>query len=423
MIKLINLKIPLANNITAMQYEIKKKQFENGANLFYLQTPSDDISLIANINAGSLYENDFNNGISHLVEHCIFKGTPRRPSRDFIYNEIRLLGGKIYCHTEVSSIPLGFRVILEDFEHTLDLTSDLLYNSNMDDKEVEKEKEIVLSEIRERSDNPYIYLWDKFNEELFKGSLYSKPIIGYEEIVKNLNTGEVKEFYKKMFTPANTNVFVVGPIDYKEAEEKIYEYFGKINGGEHHPVPDIIPKGNPGNMILKKELENINLMMGNLVFPSTIEEKYALDVLTTTLSRSISDKILNQEPISYDRWTAYHRGKSFGEIKSYATSKPKDYNKMRALIEEEFLKYSRGDIPESYITNSIESEKKGFILGYTTTMAKAKLVIDYWSLGNVEEVNHYIKNLNNLTFEQVIELSKKYINLEDMLYVSLGNLE
>ncbi len=406
-----------------IKYQIKEKTFENGATLFYIESPSDDISVIANINAGSLYETDENAGISHLVEHMIFKGTSKRGSRDVIYNEFGLLGGQWYCHTTQGNIPLGMRVVREDFESALELLSDVLYDARMEEQEIEKEKKIVLSEIRDRADDPYSCLWDSYTQNQFAGCDLARPIIGFAEVVESFDPCEVAQFYKEMFTPANTNIFVVGSLPYKEVEEMVQKYFGMESNGPSHEVSKVVlPPNEAKEIVIPKELDNVHLMMGRLVPAWGGEDSYPLTVLGSSLSRSVSERILNQEPISYNRWVYYDSNRCAGSLVAYATCDAKDYNRVRELIGEEFSKYSEGKIPEDFILDAIEKRKKSYVLQNSTTMAKAKTALEFWLLGDMQRINTHLDFLDQLTIEQVKDVGRKHVRLDDLVCVSLGDL-
>jgi len=123
-----------------MSYKIDKVVLKNGLTIYYTKTQSEDISILANVNAGLLYENNKILGISHFIEHMFFKGTDKRLSRDSIYNEINFFGGHNFCHTSKINIPLGLTIVPADFEQALDFLSDLLFHSKMDKLMIEKEK-------------------------------------------------------------------------------------------------------------------------------------------------------------------------------------------------------------------------------------------------------------------------------------------
>ncbi len=406
-------------------HEIKEKTYNNGCRLFYIQCPGEDMSVIASINAGPLYEDKTNYGISHLIEHILFKGTAKRESRDTIYNELGLLGGEDFCYTDTENVALGIRVIKDDFDAALDLMSDVLYSARMDLPEIEKEKQIVLSEIRDRNDRPGILTYEKFEQELFKGCQLMHPAIGYEHIVNGLNPEDVAKFYKQTFTPGNTTIFVAGSMPFEETEARINSYFGRIpSANPGNKAPEIIlPSNEKRRIIVPRDLDNVYLMMGRIVPHSMHEDHYALKILGQALSRSVSERILNQEPISYDRWVYYSSKLHAGSIMTYATADIKHYDKLVELILDEWTKYSKGIIPDSFITDAKKKMQKKFVLENSSTMNKATSLMTSCIKGDVNRINTEVDSINQVTIDQVKEAARNHIKLDDLLLLSVGRLQ
>lgn len=406
-------------------YKINETQLENGLKLYHTKVPSDDISVIANVNTGGLYETDDNSGISHLIEHCLFKGTKKRKSRDIIYNEINSFGGEEYCYTHHHQLPLGMRVILDDFENALDLISDVLFYARMDEKEVEKEKEIVLDEIRNRKDDPNIHIYDKFQGILYDGTILAREICGSEETLRSLTIEQIKTFYKNVFNPNNTKLFIVGNKNFNEVEDQVRKYFGNVQKGPALYLPNIkFPKNSPKISEVDIGSQNVYYLIGKIVPTFGHKDASPLSILSRVLGRKVSDKILNEEPISYNRYANYNQlGSITAELIVSAAGDFSKYQRLRELIKGEFLKCSKGDIPKDYIKEIINSKKKSFILKNTTTLNKAEILLDAWLKGNIDAVNTYLSKLEKITVKQVKEVGIKYASIDDLTEVALGNFQ
>ncbi|MBI2659996.1 insulinase family protein [Candidatus Woesearchaeota archaeon] len=406
-----------------MQLKINRKILKSGLKLFHVQVPSDDVTILYGVNAGSILESKSNAGISHLIEHMLFKGTEKRHSRDSIYNEIRLLGEERFCHTSYTNIPLGMRVVLKDFDHTLNLLSDLLFNSTMDSEEVTKEKQVIMDEMRNRADNPYYYIWEEFIMSSFRETPLEKPIIGFPKSVMNLGQEQVSNFYRKIFTPSNCVLIVVGPQPFTKITQKIEKI---VNG---YPSKKIIylPKLNfqlikTKNRTIKRKLDNVHLMAGQ-VFPKlNFRESIALDIASSALSRSIFNRLVNEDAISYNGWAYYYNMGSFGILSIYATSRKENISKLKIVIQQELSKFSKGQIDSQYIQDAITSKKKAFILKHPSTMDKAKLLLEFYLQGDIDRINLVSQEYDITLPKTVKKISKKYLNPKNLAYVILGNL-
>ncbi len=403
------------------KHNINETILDNGLAVFHVRVPSNDVSIIANVNAGPVYETDSTAGISHLIEHLLFKGTKRRTSRDMIYNELKLLGGNDFCYTQRTNIPLGMRVVLKDFDQALDLISDILFHSKMSKVDIEKEKKIVLDELRSRHDDTRVHLWDKLYESLFKGCALARSGGGYPHTVESLSIEDVVEFYKKMFNPSNTTLFVVGPKEFCYIIEKIRKYFSQ-ESGQNYPTPSIkIPENKAKKVTVVQKLEDVHLMMGRIVPSFCHDDSYALKVVGSAISRAVSEKILDKEPISYERWVSYYADKITGTLVACATCDRSKYERVRELIYKELERIKSGEIPVQHIKDIINAEQKRFVLENATTMDIAKNLLDFWLKGNVRGFNNHITKLKALKNEDVFSAARKYVRTNDFTEVFLGS--
>ena len=405
-----------------MIYLIKYKKLDNGIGVYYIKVKSDDITVIANTTTGPLYESEKNKGISHLIEHLLFKGTPSRKNRDSIYNEINLLGGVEFCYTDTFSIPLGMRVLSKDFEPTLELIADLLYNSNMNQEEISKEKNIVLSEIRQREDDPFVCIWDIFEETLFDGTLLAQPRIGKANIIQALTHKEILDYYKKTFVPKNTKLFIVGPENFKDILKKVNKYFDRFISNCNQKFPPVV-KLLPNKAkikIIQKEIDQSHIKIGRTVPSSNHRDTYALEVLGHILSRTINDIFLNKKSISYSSNAGYYKTKYAGIIFAEAASERKNIEEIQRAIISIFTKFSKGDISKNYFIDSKKIILKSYLLGNCSTMDIAKNALNKWLEGDIQSINRYEKGIKNVTLKQVQKVAKDYLKTDDLLTVIMG---
>jgi zinc protease len=170
------------------------------------------ISSVVVVKAGSKYEDDKNNGFTHLLEHMLFNGTENR-TREDINEGIKDYGGYINAFTRQEMT--GYLVVMpaEFIEEGLDIQSDQLFNSILPADEFPKERDIVVEEIKKDSDVESNVAYDYFNSVVFKGTPYARPVIGYEETIRNVTRDEVMAYYKKYYVPNNMIAFVTGDFE------------------------------------------------------------------------------------------------------------------------------------------------------------------------------------------------------------------
>lgn len=403
-----------------MRYNIEHATLGNGMEIFHINVPSDDISVIANVNAGPVYETDANAGISHLIEHMIFNGTHKRASRKIIDKELALMGDQYDLEVSPCSVKVKIRVMLADFEKALDLVSDTLFNAAMDSKVLEKEKKIVLDEMRNEHDEPDERLPKEFYAAIFKGCELSKPVLGFKRTVKALKHSEVVDFYRKHFNPSNTTLFVVGPKTLKEVVGKAIKYFPKA-GGKKCAMPKVkVPENRARKKKVRQDLKNSHLLMGMSIRPSSKGDFYALKVLEEILSMAIFNRLGSEESLSYEVSAGYDCYSFIGLFSAGATFEPKDYARVTGIIKEELSKANRGEISRETVANAIKSVQTAWMLENPTTMDKAGLCHKSWLDREISSISQDIEAFEKVTLEQVKEAARKHLKVDDMTEVILG---
>ncbi len=407
--------------------DIREKQLESGLKIYYVHAQADAMAIIANVNAGPLYEMAAKSGISHLIEHMVYKGTKRRLSREEIYSELWLFGDDNDAETTKQSVPFGIKVILEDFEPALDLFSDLLYCSTMGKKEFEDEKVLVKEEQNNWDEKPKLYLLNRFYERLLAGSPLALCEFGTDESLSSITHADVMEFYARMFTPANTTLFIVGPKPFEEvidAAEKVFKpnvergFSSKVN------TPNVIalPKNSSKKIVLGKDPLNIHLAIGNVIPPVSPEEGVALKVLSEIFGLTTSARIFANS-IAYELAIILDASIYGNSLCVYTTSNHGNYQRMHDLIFDEFrqlknLKPSKA--LEKRVSDCKTALRKQIILENTDIDVKAQTMLEFWLGGDIHFVNKYLEILEKVTPEQVIAVAQKYIEPDALTEVVLG---
>ena len=181
------------------------------------------------VKVGSIYESEKLAGITHLIEHMIFKGTKTRGPGE-IAGTIEAYGGYINAFTSYDYTCYYIVGPRELLEVALDILSDALFNSVFDPQELEREKEVVLEEMRMREDRPMIVLTEEVLKTAYQRHPYRRPIIGYEDTIKKISRKDILDYIKKFYVPKNMAVVVVGDIEAEKTFALIERYFGRVSG-------------------------------------------------------------------------------------------------------------------------------------------------------------------------------------------------
>lgn len=273
----------------------KLTHFENGMTLVYYGMPEiRSISIGVFVKVGSVYENNKNNGISHFIEHTMFKGTERRSAFDIVA-ECDNIGANINAFTSKTTTCYYCQCVDQDVDKCADILSDIYFNSTFPTEEIEKEKGVVLSEIAMSNDTPDDLVFEITVPAFYKGHPLSRPILGSKANVKNFTKYDIADYIDRHYTADNTYLSIAGNLSYEQAVEIAEKYFigkfrrlkcseRKIDVADSHSV-------------YVKKIKNIE--QGNIViaFPTyeyTHPLTYATRIFNSAFGYGMSSRLYQQ---------------------------------------------------------------------------------------------------------------------------------
>ncbi|TXC78451.1 M16 family metallopeptidase [Luteibaculum oceani] len=177
------------------------------------------------IDCGSRDETDAESGLAHFIEHTIFKGTQKRKAYH-VLNRLDSVGGEINAYTGKEDTAIHSSFLNEYYERAIELTADILFNSSFPEKEIEKEKEVVIDEINSYLDSPSEQIFDDFEEQIFKGHPLANPILGSKQSVRSFKKTDIQQFIDKHYGINNMVLCSAGKINLKSLKRLLEKYFG-----------------------------------------------------------------------------------------------------------------------------------------------------------------------------------------------------
>src|SRR5215470_4323359 len=284
------LKRPLLNEPRNIQREL----LSNG-----LIVLSEEMSHIRSIaigiwmKTGSRDESPELNGISHFTEHMVFKGTKTRSARD-IARQVDSIGGNMDAFTSKETICFNIKVLDEHLPVAVDILSDLVLNPIFDPNDINREKGVILEEIKMDEDNPDYLVHEIFTQNFWKDHPLGKPILGTKETVRSFDQEGVLKFYRQCFAPNNMIISAAGHLNHKQFADLISERFAPLQAvpnGHHDPAPVVTPRIVTRN---KKSLEQVQLCMGVPSHPISHEKRCVSYVLNTVLGGGMSSRLFQK---------------------------------------------------------------------------------------------------------------------------------
>ncbi|MEK9154451.1 MAG: pitrilysin family protein [Patescibacteria group bacterium] len=275
--------------------KFNKITLDNGLRII-LAPKNDSFSttVLVLVEAGSKYEVKEINGISHFLEHMCFKGTTKRPRAIDIVSELDGLGASYNAFTSHEYTGYWVKTLPIHFDKTLDIVSDMYLNSVFDQKEIEKEKGVIIEEINMTRDDPKRYVWDIWTELLYGDQPAGWDILGTKETVQKINSGDFLKYKNEHYLASSTIIVVSGKFN-EEAVEKIKSAFSEIKINEK--IQKIKTKESQENsqVLLKhKESDQTHLILGVRAYDIFDKRKYALQVLSHIIGGSMSSRLFQK---------------------------------------------------------------------------------------------------------------------------------
>ncbi|MBO3361935.1 M16 family metallopeptidase [Clostridium perfringens] len=389
----------------------------NGLKVITIKKDTRLASINIGVNIGSLYEDEKELGMSHFVEHMLFKGTKNR-SNEQLNRELEFLGGDYNAYTDYISTVYSITCLDEEFEKGIELLSDMVLNSSFDEKEMKKEKGVVLSEIKSDKDDIEDLSISRTHEYAFDKSALKNSIAGTEEHVKGFKRKQVYDFYKKYYTPDNCVIVTVSAFSHEQMQKIITDLFGKWEGKSHKKA-EIIKEENKE---LIKTTYKSQIEQGTVTYLYAFKEvcekdKLPLKILSYKLAES-SNSILFRElreerGLAYDVYSQMDLDENVNTMNIFTSVREESIDEVIEVIDKAILDIKNKNI--NFDEDMLCMMKKTHKTGVVSTLEDCSSLCSYvlvQSLAgkDITEFINSMEELETLTGEDIYRVCNKYLN-------------
>ena len=327
------------------------------------------------VKTGSKDEADNEAGISHVLEHMIFKGTP---SRNYfqISEETDYLGSSINAHTGKEQTVYYIKALSEYLNETLDILFDVVVNSTIDKDELEKEKDVIIEEIRMYKDSPDDLVFELNASDTISGQ-YGKSIAGTEESVRSFTPEMIKKYYKERYTKDNIAISVSGKFNREQVIEKVEEYFGKIDEVKTDRRSSAGFKFNTGRKTYTKDINQVNICISHKGLSIMDENKIYANILSEIIGGSMSSRLFQEirekRGLAYSVYTYNQNYCEGGVISTYIGTNNESYEEAIEITLNEFKKLREEGITEGELQKA--KNKHLSRIGFSLENPKSRMYI------------------------------------------------
>lgn len=397
----------------------KVKTLENGLTIIGEEIPYvKSISFGVWINAGSRIEDAKVSGVSHFIEHMLFKGTNKRTSKE-IASEIDNLGGQINAFTSKECTCYYVKLLDEHIEIGLDILSDMILNSKFDEVDIDKERSVILEELKMYEDSPEDLAYDMLLEHIYAGDGLGMNILGTRESLENIGKKELLEYFNTYYIPNNAVISISGNFNFDDMVEKIEDKFKNWNGKDVEIELNEAPFKSC-TIAKNKDTEQVNLVMNlKAVGIENNDEVYALAVINNVFGGSISSrlfqKIREEKGLVYSIYSAQSLYRKCGELGIFASMSNENLEEVCEIIKGEIRDLRENYLTEKEIHESKEQLKGSYLLDLESTGSRMMSIGKSMLLVNkVKTTDEILECINNVSFDSIKKVIDKVFDLNNL---------
>jgi predicted Zn-dependent peptidase len=366
------------------------------------------------------------NGISHFIEHMVFKGTKNRTA-EAIARQVDSIGGNMDAFTAKECVCFNVKVLDEHLPIAMDVLSDLVLNPVFDAQDISRERGVILEEIKMDEDSPDYLVHEIFTQNFWKDHPLGKPILGTKETVRKFERPPVLDFYGQRFAPGNLIICAAGNLQHKRFVDLVSKHFESMKpakNGFHSPRPRVVPR-----IILrnKKALEQVQICVGVPSHPIAHERRHASYILNTLLGGGMSSRLFQnireRQGLAYAIYSDLSPYRDTGCLSVYAGTSRESAIKVVESIISEFRKLKSEPIPAEELRRSKDQLKGSLMLSLESSTARmSNLARQEMYFDHFYGLDELIEKIEAVTAHELTELANEFFHTESIAVTVLGNL-
>jgi predicted Zn-dependent peptidase len=392
---------------------INKYTCKNGVRIVLEQIPTvRSVAIGIWIGTGSRNETEQNNGISHFLEHMFFKGTKTRTARE-IAEAFDSIGGQVNAFTSKEYTCYYAKVLDEHAPFALEMLADMFFHSTFVDEELQKERNVVLEEIKMYEDTPDDIVHDLLSKACYANHPLGYPILGTEETLRTFTGDSLRGYMADYYTPDRVVISIAGNVD-ESFIQQVESYFGSFTAKQKASQSQA-PLFQPQKLVRKKDTEQAHLCIGFNGLPVGHQDIYTLIILNNILGGSMSSRLFQevreQRGLAYSVFSYHSSYQDSGLLAIYAGTGNNQLDLLFETIQETIDKLKEDGITEKELTNSKEQMKGSLMLGLESTNSRmSRNGKNELLLGRHRSLDEIIEEINSVTVEKVNELARCIFN-------------
>jgi len=375
------------------------------------------------VDGGARDETDDRAGISHVLEHMLFKGTERRTARD-IAEELDAVGGHLDAYTTKEYTGYGVRMLREHVPLALDILADMLRHSLMDEAELELEKSVILEEYKSMEDAPEEFVHDVFGRTLWPTHPLGRSVIGSPEVIAGLKREDLVEHLASHYVPRRMICAAAGNVDHDEFVAELEKQFGDLEG-EGTPRELTVPESHAGKCLIHRPTEQAHFVMGVEGVSERDPDRWAVRVLNLILGGSMSSRLFQEirekRGLCYSiaaETVTYREG---GMFTVFADTSPEHLEEVRDLTRQELLNVAEKGLTEAELERAKNQVRAGTLLSLDDVASRMnRIARSLLFQDRVIPLSELVANVEAVTLEDCLRVSQRLFGQGDFAFAAIG---
>ncbi|HEV8482553.1 MAG TPA: pitrilysin family protein [Blastocatellia bacterium] len=378
------------------------------------------------VRSGSRHESAPLNGISHFIEHTLFKGTSKRTSRE-IAVESDAIGGHVDAFTSREVASYYVKVLDQHLPRAFDLLADLITSPNFADEELDRERNVVLEEIKMVEDTPDDLVHEVFVANFWPDHPLGRSILGTAETLSTFDHNAVVEFFNNVYTPRNLVVAGAGNLHHAAFVDMVSGY---LNDLTDRPAKRTVsaPSSAAPRIILTKELEQAHLILGARCPSMTSEDRYSVHVLNVILGGGMSSRLFQtireDHGLAYAVYSGVNAYTDAGYLSMYAATSPEQISEVIRLSVEEFGKFRDEAVSDAELQRAKDQLKVSIMLSLESTSARmSNLARQEIFFGRQFTLDEILERIDRVATQDVQRMAREIFSGKQLAVTAIGQLE
>lgn len=375
------------------------------------------------VGVGTRNEDLQHNGVAHMVEHMLFKGTKKRGPAQ-IAEEVETVGGHMNAYTSKEMTSYYIHLLKEDVPLALDILSDMYQNATLPDEEITRERHVILQEIGMCNDTPDDLIFDNYYEAAYPGQALGAPILGKGHHISRMERSTLEEYIKRFYTPARTIISAAGNINHEEFVAQVEKYF--VQMPEESFVYKEAANYQGGEHRQQKDLEQAHIVLGFRGLNRLDDDYATAQALSTLLGGGMSSRLFQEvrekRGLVYSIYSFHSGYADDGQFGIYAGTGAKDLETLVPVVCDEVLKVM-SDVTEEETSRAKAQLKSSILIGRESMIARAEQQAKFlFYRGKAFNIDETIAKIEAITANDVMRVAKKIFTGRPTL-AALGPLD